>query len=122
MSLNLSKSPIWMVVVIVGLIAATALVAGYVDRPGTGAQVAAAESKCAGCPLEGTPECPKEAGTCPADCGTCPQASCCAETAAATCPAGAATCAQKADAATSTCPMKAAAASGCRGDQCPATQ
>ena len=121
MSMNLSKSPIWMVAVIVGLVAATALVAGYVDRPGTGTQVAAADSKCASCPLAGTEECCKEAGTCPAGTGTCPQASCCAETAAATCPAGAGTCAQTADSAASTCPMKAAAASGCAGGQCPAT-
>jgi len=122
MGASLSKSPIWVAAVIVGLIVATALVAGYVDRPGTGAQVAAAGSKCAGCPLEGTPECCKETGTCPAGSGTCPQASCCAETAAATCPAGAPTCAQPAESAGSTCPMKAAAASGCTGGQCPAMQ
>ena len=121
MSMNLSKSPIWMVAVIVGLVAATALVAGYVDRPGTATQVAAADSKCASCPLAGTEECPKEAGTCPAGTETCPKAACCAETAAATCPAGAGTCAQTADSAASTCPMKAAAASGCAGGQCPAT-
>jgi hypothetical protein len=130
MSVNLSKSPIWMVAVIVGLIAATALVAGYVDRPGTQTQVAAADSQCASCPLAGTEECCKEAGTCP-------KTSCSADDAASTCAAGVATCAQKAAAtgsagaavmaqtdgsAGATCPMKAAAASGCSGGQCPATQ
>lgn len=115
MSVNLSKSPIWMVAVIVGLIAATALVAGYVDRPGTETQVAAADSQCASCPLAGTEECCKEAGTCP-------KASCCADGAASTCAAGAGTCAQKAESTASTCPMKAAAASGCTGGQCPAMQ
>ena len=50
MSVNFSKSPVWVVAVIVGLIVATALVAGYVDRPGGDTQVTAAtETKCAAC-------------------------------------------------------------------------
>lgn len=137
MSVNLSKGPVWVVAVVVGLIVATALVSGYVDRPGTQTQVAAAEGKCADCPLKGTEQCPKEAGTCPADNGTCPKTACCADSAAATCAqkaaccadgedspctAGAATCAQKAESTATTCPMKAAAAGGCAGGQCPATQ
>lgn len=122
MSVNLSKSPVWIVAVVVGLVVATALVAGYVDRPGTETQVAAADSKCASCPLEGAEECPKEAGTCPAGSGTCPKASCSADDAASTCAAGSGTCAQKADSTGATCPMKAAATSGCAGGQCPATQ
>ena len=123
MSVNLSKSPVWIVAVIVGLVVATALVAGYVDRPGPATQVAAAANgDCASCPLAGTEECPKETGTCPAGTGTCPKAACCAETAAATCPAGAAVMAQTDESTGATCPTKAAAASGCSGGQCPATQ
>ena len=116
MSVNFSKSPVWMIAVIVGLIAATALVAGYVDRPGSETQVAAAaDGKCATCPKAGTEDCCKVAGTCT-------KGSCEADGAASTCTAGAGTCAQKADDTGSTCPMKAAAASGCTGGQCPATQ
>ena len=122
MSVNLSKSPVWIVAVIVGLVVATALVAGYVDRPGTETQLAAAGAKCADCPVKGTEQCPKEDGTCPADAGTCPKASCCADGAAPACAAKAATCSQKADSTATTCPMKAAAAGGCAGGQCPATQ
>jgi len=121
MSVNLSKSPVWIVAAVVGLIVATALVAGYVDRPGTETQVAAADGKCADCPLKGTEECPKEAGTCPADAGTCPKTSCCADGAAPACAAGAGTCAQKADSTATTCPMKAVPEGGCAGGQCPAT-
>lgn len=41
MSVNLSKSPVWIVAAVVALVVATALVAGYVDRPGTQTHVAA---------------------------------------------------------------------------------
>jgi len=140
MSVNFSKSPVWMVAVIVGLIVATALVAGYVDRPGTTAQVATADGACGSCPKAGTEECCKVTGTC-AD------GSCSAKTAAGTCPAtGAAVMAQTADSTGSTCPaqaaasgctgmmaqtaagteatcsVKAAAESGCAGGQCPSTK
>ena len=121
MSLNLSKSPLWATIVIIALIAATALVAGYVDRPGTESQVAAADGKCDSCPLEGTPECceAKEDGTCPKPC-------CSADGDAPTCAAGAekacsldqATCSKEAGSPAS-CPMAAAAAAGdcCGGGQ-----
>lgn len=119
MSVNLSKGPIWAVAVILGLIAATALVAGYVDRPGSGTQVAAAKADgggcpaktdCAACPAKGTDACCKEAGACAACPESCPKECCCAD-AAASWAAGA------------TCPMKAAAATGnCSGGQCPAAQ
>lgn len=116
MSVNLSKGPVWAVAVVVGLIVATALVAGYVDRPGTGAQVAAvSQGDCASCPVQG------DCANCPAQCckadGACP-----ADAAAATCPAGAAVMAQTADEAGSSCPMKAAAAGQCGGGQCPASK
>ncbi len=137
MSVNLSKGPIWGVAVIVGLIVATALVAGYADRPSasTCSQVAASKGDCAACPAQGTEACCKESGTCPK------ASSCSADTVAATCPAGAAmmartaeaggaTCpvtgavmAQTAEDAGATCPMKAAAEAGqCSGGQCPASK
>lgn len=151
MSVNQIKGPVWGVAVIVGLIVATGLVAGYVDRPGTTAQMAAsqgnctscpAKADCATCPAKGTEACCKESGTCPAGAGTCPNGSCNADTVAATCPAGAAmmaqtaetggaTCpysgaamAQTADNANTTCPMKAAAAAEgqCASGQCPASK
>lgn len=59
MSSSMTKSPIWATAVIVGLVAATALVAGLVDRPGANAQATSVQSKCDGCPLEGTPQCCK---------------------------------------------------------------
>lgn len=140
MSMNQIKGPVWGVAVIVGLIVATGLVAGYVDRPGTTAQVAASQGSCASCPAKGTEACCKQSGTCPAGAGTCPNGSCNAENVAATCPAGAAmmaqtaetggaTCpysgamAQKADDAGTTCPVKAAAEGQCcSGGQCPASK
>ncbi len=110
MSVDFSRSPIWTVAVIVGLIVATALVAGYVDRPGTDTRVAAADGQCSSCPLKGTEECCKATGTCA-------EGSCSAKTTAAT---GTGVMAQttETEATTSTCPMKAAA-SGCTGGQCP---
>jgi hypothetical protein len=113
MSVNLSKSPVWIVAVIVGLIVATALVAGYVDRPGTDTQVAAVDGQCGSCPLKGTEDCCKATGTCA-------EGSCSAKTAAAT---GTAVMAQttETEATTATCPMKAAA-SGCTGGQCQASK
>ncbi len=151
MSMNQIKGPVWGVAVIVGLIVATGLVAGYVDRPGTSTCSQAVASKgdcaacpaqgdCAACPAKGTEACCKQSGTCPAGAGTCPNGSCNAENVAATCPAGAAmmaqtaetggaTCphsgamAQKADDAGATCPVKAAAEGQCcSGGQCPASK
>ncbi len=126
MSLNLSKGPIWAIAGIVALIAATGLVAGYVDRPGTCPKVAAvsagdcsacpATGDCADCPIQGTQACCKEAGTCP-------QEACGAETAGASCPAQATVMAQPAVEAGDACPMKAAAAQGtCSGGQCPVSK
>ncbi|UCD52960.1 MAG: hypothetical protein JSW27_10040 [Phycisphaerales bacterium] len=131
MSVSFSKSPVWMVAVIVGLIVATALVAGYVDRPGGQTQVAAADGECSSCPKAGTEECCKVTGTCAK--GTCSAdgASTCAAAAgtcaqeaatAGTCPATGAVMAQPADSTGATCPIKAAAESGCAGSQCPSTQ
>ncbi len=65
MKLNLLKSPIFAVLVIVGLAAGTALVAGYVDKPNQ-----AAENKCDGCPRLDTETCCKVTGVC-ADPQTC---------------------------------------------------
>jgi hypothetical protein len=89
----LSKSPILALVVVVGLAAGTALVAGYVDGPGQGAAVTA-NSKCADCPRAGTEDCCKVTGTCekcdacatPCEQGTCaakPATDCCQEKAQA---------------------------------------
>jgi hypothetical protein len=141
MSVNFSKSPVWIVAVIVGLIAATALVAGYVDRPGTPAKVATADDKCASCPRAGTAECCQVTGTCAEGthaaqtvAATCPATGAAvmaqtAETAGATCPAMAGasgTCsgmmAQTAAGTEGTCPVQAAAEGGCAGGQCPATK
>lgn len=115
MSMNLSRSTIGIMAVVVGLIAATALVAGYVDRPGTCSRTAvAAKGDCAACPAKGTDECPKEAGTCPAEDGTCPMDACCGGSAAASCPVA------KTANAGSGCPMKAAAtAAPCGAGGCP---
>lgn len=115
MGVNLSKGPIWGIAVIVGLIAATALVAGYVDRPGSGTQVAAAvkadggscpaKADCAACPAKDADACCKEAGACAACPESCPPECCCA------------------DAADSCCTMKVSAATGKgAGGQCSATQ
>ncbi len=126
MSLNLSKGPIWAIAGVVALIAATGLVAGYVDRPGTCPKTASvsagdcaacpASGDCADCPVKGTEACPKEAGTCP-------KAACSGEAAGASCPVGATVMAQPAAEAGATCPMKAAAAqSQCGAGQCPASK
>jgi hypothetical protein len=57
MSLNSSKNAILLVAALIGLAGATALVSGYVERPGQAAQVTATEGGCADCPLQGTDEC-----------------------------------------------------------------
>ena len=118
MSLNLSKSPLWATIVIIALIAGTALIAGYVDRPGTESQVTAADGKCDSCPLEGTPECPKVTGKCPkSECSAddaCPSKAGCAAEAEKTCSAAEATCTKEA-ASPASCPMAAAEAGGCCG-------
>lgn len=62
MKLILSKSPILAVVVVAGLAAGTALVAGYADRPQHGVQVAAHD--CDNCPKAGTDACCKVQGAC----------------------------------------------------------
>jgi len=128
MSLNLSKSPLWATIVIVGLIGATALVAGYVDRPGTETEVAAADGKCASCPREGTPECRKarEAEACQKACcsadGACPSQAGCAAEAAKACSSDQATCMKEAGS-PATCPKAAAAAAGgCGGAPCTRAQ
>ncbi len=59
MSRSFSKSPIWATAVIVGLVAATALVADYVERPGNNTQVTNTTGKCDACPLKGTLQCCK---------------------------------------------------------------
>lgn len=66
MSTTLTKRPIWIAVVVVGLVAATALVAGYADKPTPEAQSTSVQDKCDGCPLQGTPACCKvaEKGCC----------------------------------------------------------
>jgi len=127
MSLKLSKSPFGATIVIVGLIAATALVAGYIDRPGNDSEVAAADDKCASCPRAGTEECCKVTGVCAeggctgAEGATCSSAGDCSSK-MAPCAAGAekpcssaqATCSKEAPASES-CPKAPAAAAqaGC---------
>ncbi len=81
----LSKNPIVAVAVIVALAAGTMLLAGYVDKPSQGT-AAAPDAKCAGCSMEGTPQCCKAAGSCqghetdavasPASEGTCGGSGC----------------------------------------------
>lgn len=151
MSVNFTKSPVWIVAVIAGLVAATALVAGYVDRPGaatcgSGSTCAATSSKCADCPKAGTEECCKVTGTCAADAavmaqtadatgGTCPAGgtTTMAQTAEVSggtcpasgmCPAGAAMMAQQTEGACGGCPAMAAQAAekSCSTGQCPATK
>lgn len=81
MSLDSSKKAILLAGVIVGLVAATALVAGYVERPGQAAGIAANEHNCGGCPLAGTDVCcrAKCQGECGDDCcGVCAQPNCAA--------------------------------------------
>jgi hypothetical protein len=82
MSLKLAKSPIWVTALIVGLVAATALVAGYVDRPGTGSEVTAADGTCADCPKAGTSACCQAKGGGCAD-GGCSGGVCATEAAGA---------------------------------------
>ena len=61
MSVNLTKSPIWIGVIVVGLVAATVLVAGYGDKPEVNSQATSVQDKCADCPQGGTPQCGKAA-------------------------------------------------------------
>ena len=66
MSSKLTRSPILATAVIVGLVAATALVAGLVDRPGAEDKATCVQSKCNDCPKADTPGCCKakeEAGS-----------------------------------------------------------
>jgi hypothetical protein len=103
MSLDSSKKAILLAGVIVGLVAATALVAGYVERPGQAAGVAANEHNCGGCcPLAGTDAC------CRAKCQGESGDECCGA------------CAQPGCAAPSACQMKAEA--GCGPMGCSQTQ
>jgi hypothetical protein len=69
--MKLSKSVVVALVVVAGLAAGTALVAGYMDKPSAPAQMAC-ETDCDGCPLQGTEACCKaEACASP-----CPQTTC----------------------------------------------
>jgi hypothetical protein len=106
---SLWKSPPFATLVIVGLVAGTALVAGYVDKPDQAAQMAA-EDKCDGCPRLNMEACCKVTGVCaePQTCtGSCIEetseaqpAGCCPSTAQAVCPVAAGE-------AQATCPMRA---------------
>lgn len=111
-----------MVAMILGMVVATALVSGYVNRPSTCSRIAvAAEGNCPACPAEGTNSCPKESGICPAQTGDCPQDACCAGRAAPTCPA-AAMMGQKVEGTGANCPVRAAMTTGeCGAGQCPRT-
>ena len=73
MRLTLSRSPIVALVVIAGLAAGTALLAGYVDKPSQGTAVTT-HGKCDGCPKTGTEACCKVGGACEKD-GSCATAS-----------------------------------------------
>jgi hypothetical protein len=109
MKLNLSTSPLFAVLVIVGLAAGTALLAGYVDKPNQAAQ-ANAEGRCDGCPRLNTDACCKVTGVCanPETCTSpCIQrtsegepAGCCPKTTQAAWPT-------MSDPAQATCPMAA---------------
>ena len=105
MKLHLSKSPVFAFVVIAGLAAATALVAGYVEKPNDATQVAA-DSKCSGCPLLDTPECCKVTGVCanPESCS----GDCLVEAGRASCGNSAAAKLQSAD-----CPHAKTQSAGC---------
>jgi hypothetical protein len=92
----MSKSSILAVVVVAALAAGTVLVAGYVDGPNPGAQVAA-DSRCGGCPKAGSEACCKvgdaceKAETCPiaaqqSTCDAQPAAGCCPKAQPASCP------------------------------------
>jgi hypothetical protein len=63
MKLSVSRSPILVVLVIAGLAAGTALVAGYVDQPSQAQQVAA-QAKCSDCARQGTETCCQVTGVC----------------------------------------------------------
>lgn len=117
---SLSKSPLFATLVIVGLAAGTALVAGYVDKPNQAAQMAA-EDKCDGCPRLNTDACCKVTGVCadPQTCtGSCIEgtseakpAGCCPSTTQTACP-------KTAGEARAACPMMAGQegqAEGCCG-------
>ena len=128
MSLNLSKSPLLATIVIVGLIAGTAPIAGYVDRPGAESPAVAAADKCDSCPREGTQDCCKVTGVCAeaarngGDASTCASGGACAGEAA--CPAGAAkaTAGKTCPSAQAACPNAAAAAEGGCGAGGPCTR
>ncbi len=75
--MNLSKSVVLALIVVAGLAAGTALVAGYADKPSAPAQVACPD-KCDDCPLQGTDACGK---TQPSGDGAC-----CAQVRAKCCP------------------------------------
>ncbi|MBN1360421.1 MAG: hypothetical protein JW993_07510 [Sedimentisphaerales bacterium] len=73
MSIASPRSLILVVIVIVGLVGATGLVAGFEDRPSQAAKVAAGDAACGGCPLAET------LVRCQAKCQPACGADCCAE-------------------------------------------
>jgi hypothetical protein len=112
--MNLSKSTILTLIVVAGLAAGTALVAGYADKPSAPAQVAC-QSACDGCPLQGTDACGAAEKS-----GACDQADVCAS------PCSETTCESKS---AGCCPREAPAApctmsgnGGCDMGGCPRAQ
>ena len=120
MKVKLSESRTLAVVVVVALVAGTALVAGYANRPNDGTQVTA-DDKCAGCPAKGTDACPKvrAGGCCGTDAcpGACEKPTCDAEQAQPACQNSAgACCGQTTEPAA--CPFQASQPA-CASGQCP---
>ena len=112
--MNLSKSTILTLIVVAGLAAGTALVAGYADKPSAPAQVAC-QSECDGCPLQGTDACVAAEKS-----GACDQADVCASHCSeTTCESQCTGCGQQ------EAPAAPCAASGCGGYNiggCPRTE
>ena len=112
--MNLSKSTILTLVVVAGLAAGTALVAGYADKPGQPATMIC-QSECGNCPLQGTDACCQSETAEGCECGkAC--ASPCSET---TCGSQCAGCCRQ-EASEAPCTMSGSG--GCDMGGCPRTE
>ena len=87
--MSLSKSVVLALIVLAGLAAGTALVAGYADKPAAPAQMTC-PGTCDSCPLQGTDACcktqPSDDGACAQACAKCCPAPACEEQSASCCP------------------------------------
>jgi len=87
--MSLSRNVILALIVVAGLAAGTALVAGYADKPSAPAQMTC-PGECDGCPLQGTDACcktqPSNDGAGARACAKCCPAPACEERSASCCP------------------------------------